>query len=94
MASHAPNHSIKKKLRLCLDPRDLNKALEREPYYCRSIDELIAKFSEAEFFSIVDMDKGYWQVLLDSSSRKYTCMAPGHRKIPMEEVTNGYHCGK
>ena len=21
------------------------------------------------------MDKGYWQVLLDSSSRKYTCMA-------------------
>ena len=74
-SSHAPNHSIKKKLRLCLDPRDLNEALEREPYYCRSIDELIAKFSEAEFFSIVDMDKGYWQVLLDSSSRKYTCMA-------------------
>ena len=27
--SHAPNHSIKKKLRICLDPRDLNKALER-----------------------------------------------------------------
>ena len=29
---HSPNHTVKKKLRICLDPRDLNKALEREPY--------------------------------------------------------------
>ena len=28
---HSPNHTVKKKLRICLDPRDLNKALEREP---------------------------------------------------------------
>ena len=28
---HAPNHTVKKKLRICLDPRDLNEALEREP---------------------------------------------------------------
>ena len=34
----SPNHTIKK-LRICLDPRDLNKALEREPYhwYCAEI---------------------------------------------------------
>ena len=29
---HSPNHTIKKKLRICLDPRDLNEALEREPF--------------------------------------------------------------
>ena len=28
---HAPNHTIKRKLRICLDKRDLNEALEREP---------------------------------------------------------------
>ena len=28
---HSPNHTIKKKLRTCMDPRDLNEALEREP---------------------------------------------------------------
>ena len=33
--SHSPNHSQPKKIRLCLDPRDLNEALEREPYYSR-----------------------------------------------------------
>ena len=72
---HSPHHSIKKKLRVCLDPKDLNEALEREPYYSRSVDELIAKFTDATIFTIVDMDKGYWQVELDASCRKYTCMA-------------------
>ena len=33
---HSPNNTIKKKLRICLDPRDLNEALEREPYHTRS----------------------------------------------------------
>ena len=28
---HSLNHTIKRKLRICLDPRDLNEALEREP---------------------------------------------------------------
>ena len=28
---HSPNHTIKRELRICFDPRDLNEALEREP---------------------------------------------------------------
>ena len=39
------------------------------------MDELIAKFDGAKFFTIVDMDKGHWQVVLDPESRKYTTMA-------------------
>ena len=31
--SHAPHHKVKKKLRICLDPRDLNDALKQEPYF-------------------------------------------------------------
>ena len=30
---HSPNHTVKKKLRICLDLRDLNEALERELYH-------------------------------------------------------------
>ena len=30
--THSLEHSISRKLRICLDPRDLNGALEREPY--------------------------------------------------------------
>ena len=31
--AHSPNHVIKKSIHLCIDPKDLNEALEREPYY-------------------------------------------------------------
>ena len=44
--AHSPHHSIKKSIRLCIDPKDLNEALEREPYYSRSVDELISMFAE------------------------------------------------
>ena len=73
--AHSPNHSIKKSICLCIDPKDLNEALEREPYYSRTIDELISMFAGAKVFTIVDMDKGYWQVVLHPESRKLTCMA-------------------
>ena len=55
--------------------KDLNEALEREPYYSRTIDELISMFAGAKVFTIVDMDKGYWQVVLHPDSRKYIFMA-------------------
>ena len=87
--SHSPNHSITKKIRLCLDPRDLNEALEREPYYSRSVDELIAKFRGAKFFTIVDMDKGYCQVVLDPESRKYTTMALDIGRFQWKRVPMG-----
>ena len=53
--AHAPNHSVKKKLRICLDPRDLNEALEREPYHTRSVDEITAKLQGMTVFTIVDL---------------------------------------
>ena len=69
MSSRNPSH-------LCIDPKDLNEALEREPYYSRSIDELISMFAGAKVFTIVDMDKGYWQVLCCIlNPEKLTCMA-------------------
>ena len=30
-------------MQICLDPRDLNEALEREPYYTQSIEEIMAR---------------------------------------------------
>ena len=73
--SHSLTHTVEKKLRICLDPRDLNEALEREPYYTRSIEEIIGKFHGMTKFTIADFNKGYWMVELDPESRKYTTMA-------------------
>ena len=73
--SHSPGHSMTKKLWICLDPRDLNEALEREPYYTHSIEEIMGKFHGMTRFTIADFNKGYWMVELDPESRKYTMMA-------------------
>ena len=72
---HSPNHTIKKKLRICLYPRDLNEALEREPYHSCSVDEITAKLQGMTVFTIVDFKKGYWMVVLHPDSRKLTCKA-------------------
>ena len=52
--SHSPGHTVKKKLRICLDPRDLHEALEREPYYTHSIEEIIGKFHGMTKFILKD----------------------------------------
>ena len=88
---HSPNHTVKKKLRICLDPRDLNEALEREPYHTRSVDEITAKLQGMTVFTIVDFKKGYWMVVLHPDSRRLTCMAlPFGRfqwtHLPMDRV--------
>ena len=72
--SHSPGHSVKKKLQICLDPRDLNEALEREPYYTCSIEEIIGKFHGMKKFTIAGFNKGYWMVVLHPDSRKCTTM--------------------
>ena len=55
-----------------MDPRDLNEALEHEPYYTRSIKEILGKFYGMICFTIVDFNKGYWMVELHPESRKLT----------------------
>ena len=74
VSHHSPNHTIKKKLRISLDPRDLNEALEREPYHTCSVDEITVKLQGMTVFTIVDFKKGYWMVVLHPESRKLTCM--------------------
>ena len=61
---NSPNHTIKKKLRICLDPRDLNEALERDPYHTHSVDEITAKLQGMTVFTI-------WQIPVDMTYNGY-----------------------
>ena len=57
-------------IRLCLDRRDLNKAIRRTPCHVRAIDDVIPKVSGASHFSILGARSGFWQVELDDESSK------------------------
>ena len=70
---HSPNHTVKKKLRICLDPRDLNEALEREPYHTRSVDEITAKLQGTTVFTIANFKT--------HSTREITAKFPSRDKV-------------
>lgn len=50
------------KIRICIDPKDLNKAIMREQYPMKTIDEVIAKMPNAAIFSKLDATSGFWQL--------------------------------
>ena len=60
------------KWRICLDPRDLNKAIKRTHTPTPTLDEMRHKFQGATVFSTLDAKHGYWSVKLDKESRGLT----------------------
>ena len=58
------------KLRICIDPRDLNKQVKRQHYPTRTVDEIITRMPNAKIFSVLDANSGYWQIRLDHDSAK------------------------
>ena len=57
-----------KKVRLCLDPKDLNKNIKREHYYSKTIDEILPLLHGSKKISAGDTNKGYYHVELDYES--------------------------
>ena len=55
-------------LRLCLDPRDLNKAIRREQHRIPTAEDIASRLSGKKVFSITVEKDGFWQVPLDDKS--------------------------
>ena len=58
------------KLRICIDPRDLNKAIKREHFPTKTVEEVVARMPNAKIFSVLDASSGFWQIELDQESSK------------------------
>ena len=56
------------KVRLCLDPKDLNKAIKIPHHYTPTLDDVLPKLRGAQFFNILDARSGYWNIKLDEES--------------------------
>ena len=61
-----PNGSI----RICIDPRDLNKAVKRQHFPLLTIEEVVSRIPNAKIFSKLDATSGFWQLQLDDQSSK------------------------
>lgn len=61
-----------KKLRICLDPMDLNKAIKRSHYLLPTIEEILPNLTSAKYFSVLDAKDGFLQIKLDECSSTLT----------------------
>ena len=59
-------------LRICLDPRDLNKAIRRPHYPMKTLNDVLPLLSGAKYFTKLDARSGYWNLKLSEDSSYLT----------------------
>ena len=47
------------KLRVCIDPKDLNRAIKKSHYPMPTIEEMATKLSKAKVFTVLDTKSGF-----------------------------------
>ncbi len=60
------------RIRICIDPKPLNKALKRSHYYMPTIDDVLPQLTGAKVFSTIDCRDGFWHLKLDDQSSRLT----------------------
>ena len=63
------------KLRICIDPKPLNKALKRSHFPLPTIDDILPDLSRAKVFTVCDVKHGFWHVKLEEESSYLTTFA-------------------
>ena len=62
------------KIRICLDPQPLNRALQREYFRLPTFEEVRPQFQNAKLFTKLDVKEAFWHVSLDDESSMLTTM--------------------
>ena len=59
-------------LRVCIDPGDLNKAIKRPHYPMCTIEQVIQKFPNVKYFTVLDARQAFYHIPLDDRSSYLT----------------------
>ena len=51
-------------IRVCLDPKDLNTAINRSHYPLPTVDDVTSLLTKTKVFSVMDAKSGFWHVKL------------------------------
>lgn len=82
------------KLRICLDPKDLNEAIKRPHYQMPTLEDALAKMSGAKFFTKLDARSGYWQLKLDEPSSFLTTFNTPFGRYRFNRLPFGLNCAQ
>ena len=89
MLVEGKNKLGKLKLRICLDPTNLNKAIMHEPYHFKTPEDIAHRLADACVITVSDCRKGFWHQQLDEASSFLTTFSPElgrfhHTVMPLE----------
>ena len=79
------------KLRVCLDPRDLNKAILRHHYQLPTAEELFSEMANAKYFTKLDASNGYWQIKVSDESSNLLTFASPDGRFKFKRLPYGIH---
>lgn len=79
-------------IRLCLDPRQLNKSIRREHYLIPTTETLTAQLATKKVFSVLDLKSGFWQIELDESSALLTAFMTPFGRYYWKRLPFGLSC--
>ena len=65
-------------IRICIGPKQLNKALKRHKYQSPTLEELLPELTNAKIFSSCDLKSSYHHLKLDEESNKLTPFITPH----------------
>ena len=80
------------KLRVCLDPRDLNQAIKRQHYQLPTAEDILSKMAGAKYFSKLDASSGYWQLKLDEESSQLLAFHTPFGRYKFKRLPFGVNC--
>lgn len=63
------------KIRVCIDPSDVNKNILRRYYPLKTIEEISANIKGSKYFTKLDCKRGFWQIKVSERTQKYLTFA-------------------
>ena len=88
----SPVVPVKKKdgtLRLCVDYRQLNKVTKADRFPIPNMSDLVFNLGGRQWFSTLDLVKGYYQVPLDPASAEYTAFSTARNHYQFNRLSFG-----
>ena len=80
------------RVRICIDPSDLNKAVLREHFPMNSIDDVATRLHGSKYFSKLDASSGYYQIPLTGKSSRLTTFNTPFGRYCYKRLPMGIRC--
>lgn len=79
-------------IRICLDMRLVNKAIEREKHPMPTIEEILSRVAKSKFFSSLDISNAFHQVEIAENSRHVTTFITSKGLFRYKRLLFGISC--